>query len=81
MKISIWKALNELYKIWLLSLMITIGIVIGIIIFPSTLETGTYFLIITLFMILFQVGFLFHFYEYSGLDKENNPEFKLIFKK
>lgn len=66
MEITLEYALIKLYKTWLLSLTITIGVITGIIILPDTRNTGTLFLIFTLIMCLFEIGFIFHFYKYNN---------------
>lgn len=76
MKVAVEYALNQLYKIWLMALMITVGVVFGMIFFPDTRDTGWIFLLFTLAMCLYQMGLTFHFYEYNlnYLNEDENKE-------
>jgi len=79
MKVTVEYALNQLYKIWLMALIITVGIVVGMIILPDTRETGWIFLFFTLTMCLYQMGLTFHFYEYD-LKEESKEDEQLVDK-
>ncbi len=70
MKISLNDAMDELYKYWAMSLTIFLGVSTGMILIPDSKETGMFFIMLTLIILLIQQGFMFYFYDIEELNEK-----------